>query len=248
MLHIALADATGKLSRTELDQLAHIGTEYAGAVGSFFGVQATAQVYARSAPPHAWPITFYADSDQADALAYHEVDDKGRPAGRIFVDTLANANASLTVGYTHELGEMLGDPFCVLGSQVNAGVWVAQEICDPVEADECAWHIGGVPVSDFVTPAWFTPGLPGPVSFNGGVTKALTLAAGGYASIERNGKWTQQFADRPDFNASMMSSHLYTDDGDPAPSLRAATSHRIHRRTLMVELAVALGNDLSGST
>jgi hypothetical protein len=44
------------------------------------------------------------------------------------------------------------------------------------------YPINGIQVSDFVTPAWFHPGEPGPYSFRSNVTQPLQLARGGYIS------------------------------------------------------------------
>lgn len=60
-----------------------------------------------------------------------------------------------TVTASHELLEMLEDP---TGRIYDRGR--LREICDPVE--NRSYLIGGVRLSDFVTPAWFTSGRRGP--------------------------------------------------------------------------------------
>ena len=44
-------------------------------------------------------------------------------------------------------------------------LFLAQELCDPVEDDSLAYSKNGVMVSDFVTPKYFVPGSAGPWDF-----------------------------------------------------------------------------------
>ena len=68
------------------------------------------------------------------------------------------------------------------------------EACDPCEADNFAYEIGGVAVSDFITPDFYDPTvLPGvQYSFMGNVTRPRQLLEGGYISyIGSDGQWRQ---------------------------------------------------------
>jgi len=53
-----------------------------------------------------WWLVFLDDSDQADALAYHDLTEDGLPISKVFVKTILADNASVSVGATHELCEM----------------------------------------------------------------------------------------------------------------------------------------------
>lgn len=51
--------------------------------------------------------------------------------------------------------EMAVDPWLNSAYQDPRGVFWAGEVCDPVEDDAYGYEIGGVLVTDFVTPNWF---------------------------------------------------------------------------------------------
>lgn len=136
------------------------------------------------------------DSDQAGALGYHDVDVHNNPLGKVFAKTDQRYGLSLSVTMSHEILEMLGDMYCLDGVQVSTSTWAAREMCDPCEADRYGYDIDGVVVSDFVTPAYFVPSLPGPYDFGGHIRQGMTLLPGGYVSLwSQSSGWTQQKAD-----------------------------------------------------
>jgi len=59
------------------------------------------------------------------------------------------------------------------------------EACDPCEADNCAYPIQGVAVSDFITPHFYDPIVtPGTrYSFTGAITAPRQILKGGYISF-----------------------------------------------------------------
>ncbi|HYZ42034.1 MAG TPA: hypothetical protein VE687_15660, partial [Stellaceae bacterium] len=61
-------------------------------------------------PTGSWWCVFLDDSDQAGALAYHDLTNDGLPISKVFVKTLIQDKASISVGATHELCEMAVDP------------------------------------------------------------------------------------------------------------------------------------------
>lgn len=133
------------------------------------------------------------NADQAGALGYHDVTAHGDPVGKVFCKTTIDDGASWTVCFSHELLEMLADPWVMACSQVGSRFY-AQEVCDAVEDDALGYRIGNTLVSDFVKPTWFLPSVTtvsGGRSFGGHVTKALELAKGGYISYFANGSWHQ---------------------------------------------------------
>ena len=85
---------------------------------------------------------FLDDSDQADALAYHDLTDEGLPISKVFVKTILADNADLGVGATHELCEMAVDPWLNSAFQDPQGVFWAGEVCYPVEDDQYGYRIG----------------------------------------------------------------------------------------------------------
>ena len=152
--------------------------------------------------PGSWWLSVLDDSDQAGALGYHDVTDEGLPLGKVFAGTDHALGLEVSVTFSHELLEILADPEinrCVfLQRQDGTGIIVAYESCDAVEADDLAYEIDGVLVSNFVTPRWFMPGFPGPYDFKERCTRPLELLAGGYISVYEVGKgmgWQQVTAE-----------------------------------------------------
>src|SRR5271165_5310108 len=102
-----------------------------------------------------WWVVFLDDSDQADALAYHDLTNEGLPISKVFVKTILSDNESVSVGATHEICEMAVDPWLNSAYQDPQGIFWAGEVADPVEDDQYGYKIGDVLVTDFVTPNWF---------------------------------------------------------------------------------------------
>jgi hypothetical protein len=148
-----------------------------------------------SPPAKAWWIGFFDNSDVANALGYHDVTSDDMPLGKAFVGTVQHYHASISVDFTHELFEMLADPYIMLDVQVdNKGTRYAHEVCDAVEADELGYKVDGVLISDFVTPEWFSPKFDGPYDFKEHTKEGLQLLPGGYIGVWTPEKgWTQKF-------------------------------------------------------
>ena len=139
-----------------------------------------------------WQMVVMDDPDQAGALGYHEMSSQGTPLGKVFAGLDLRVGASWTVTLSHELLEMLADPWINWCAQSPEGKMYALEVCDAVEADGLGYEIDGVLVSDFVTPAWFEPTEADRVDLRRRVTKELELGVGGYISVFDPMKgWTQ---------------------------------------------------------
>jgi len=106
-----------------------------------------------------WWLVLLDDSDQANALGYHDLTTEGLPIGKVFAASDLKAGTSWTVTASHELLEMLGDPNINLTVFVQksdtAGVLYAYEVCDACEDDSLGYQIDNILVSDFVYPTWF---------------------------------------------------------------------------------------------
>ena len=104
-----------------------------------------------------WQIVITDNPDQAGALGCHEMTTTGAPFGKVFAKLDLERGSSWTATLSHELLEMLADPWinwCAMGSDSRI---YALEVCDAVEDDRLGYKIEGVLVSDFITPAWFEP-------------------------------------------------------------------------------------------
>jgi hypothetical protein len=144
-------------------------------------------------PTGSWWAVFLDNSDQADALAYHDLTNEGLPISKIFVKTLLSANASISVGATHELCEMAVDPWLNSAYQDPRGTFWAGEVCDPVEDDQYGYTIGAIKVTDFITPDWFAhEHSKGPIDFKKHAHRAFQVLSGGYAQFFDPQKGWQQ--------------------------------------------------------
>jgi hypothetical protein len=162
-----------------------------------WGVSATLEAGEKSATlsPTKWGIVIADDSDQAGALGYHETTSAGMPQGFVFARTDKEDGLSWTVTLSHELLEMLGDPYANLTAQLNNSELVAYETADAVEADDDGYDIGGIQLSNFVLPRWFEPGVDGPYDYRHLLDAPLTLRPGGYIAVakatSRGLEWSQ---------------------------------------------------------
>ncbi len=140
-----------------------------------------------------WWVVFLDDSDQADALAYHDLTNEGLPISKVFVKSLSADKASLSVGATHEICEMAVDPWLNSAYQDAHNIFWAGEICDPVESDQYGYETHGVLVTDFVTPNWFGhPHAEGPIDRQGHAKRPFEVLSGGYAQkYEPKSGWHQ---------------------------------------------------------
>ena len=160
----------------------------------YWGIDGTVFA-AKVQPVGALPCYILDNSDQANALGYHDNDPKLGPFGRVFAKTDQQLGLNWTVTASHEVLEMAADPFVFSTVQVNNTTFTALEVCDAVEADRDGYMTNGVWVSNFLTPAWFDVTLSRPFDFRNLLTRAFTLRRGGYMSVRVDGQgWTQRTA------------------------------------------------------
>jgi hypothetical protein len=142
--------------------------------------------------PGWWQIVLTDNPDQAGALGYHEMTSQGTPLGKVFARLDIRSGSSWTVTLSHELLEMLADPWINLCAQGSDGKVYALEVCDAVEADGLGYEIDGLLVSDFITPSWFEPTEADRVDFKRRISQPFEIAPGGYISVLEPSKgWTQ---------------------------------------------------------
>ena len=113
-----------------------------------------------------------------------------------------------TIDASHEILEMLVDPYGnrmqssvaieVVDCKIRDGVGqfgYLVEACDPCEANNYAYTINGIAVSDFITPHFYDPlATPGTrYSFTGALTAPRQILRGGYISWVNNeiDEWQQ---------------------------------------------------------
>jgi hypothetical protein len=173
-----------------------------------WGTDAELTLVSRGAqPPNgSWWLVLLDDSDQANALGYHDLTSDGLPIGKVFAGSDLKAGTSWTVTASHELLEMLGDPNINLTVFVQnsntAGTLFAYEVCDACEDDTLGYSIDNVLLSDFIYPAWFESfRAEGSTQFDrmNKIQTPFQLLAGGYIgtfNVNSGSGWTQLTAEK----------------------------------------------------
>lgn len=186
MLQIAVMNESTVISNADVQAMVPaFDKQWKGDLASVWGVEAANFTFVpkgQAPAKGAWWVVFLDDSDQADALAYHDLTNEGLPISKVFVKTILADKASVSVGATHEICEMAVDPWLNAAYQDPEGIFWAGEICDPVEDDQYAYQIGGILVTDFVTPVWFGHAHShGNIDLKSHAKTAFAVLTGGYA-------------------------------------------------------------------
>lgn len=172
-------------------------------------------------PEDAWWLTLHDDTDRAGDLGYHDLTSAGLPLGKAFVTTAEADGMPWSVVLSHELLEMLIDPYLNLAAVIKdqqgpIGLLYGYEVCDPVRSD--VYHVDGVAVSNFVYPAWFEANRPQRGTRYDHLERVgapLRLRPGGYAIVndmKRKSGWKTKSA------------------GTRKPRRRPRRGTRLHRR------------------
>lgn len=161
------------------------GSQWNGDLNTVWGVgQAQFNFVSKGTAPAtgSWWLVFLDDSNQANALAYHDLTNEGLPISKVFVKTILADKASVSVGATHEICEMAVDPWLNSAYQDAQGIFWAGEVCDPVEDDQYGYEINGILVTDFVTPSWFGhKDAKPPMDLKTHANSQFEVLTGGYA-------------------------------------------------------------------
>jgi len=153
-------------------------------------------------PSGAWPV-FLVRSLPPGEGGFH-LDRHNQPYAKVIGSP---DDDSWTVDASHEIIEMLIDPYgnrmqsseaiAISGNDVvdRPGIFnYLVEGCDPCEANEYAYDIAGIAVSDFITPHFYDASVtPGTLySFKGNIKRPRQLLPGGYISyVQSDGTWNQ---------------------------------------------------------
>lgn len=157
-----------------------------------WGVDATLTFYSNSQkssiPASNMQLILIDNADVANALGYHTLTSSGMPLAKVFVQTSLQAGEPWSLAFSHEILEMIIDPWANLTvfiqSSDTQGAVVSYEVCDPCQAEAHAYQINGIIVSDFVLPQWFGFFNNGnKYDFNGFITQPGTILPGGYALV-----------------------------------------------------------------
>ena len=137
-----------------------------------------------------WLIRIVNDSTVPGAAGWHSinVDDQNR----VIAEVALNQPFPWTAVLSHEVLEMLSNQ-SVAGMEIDrsTGLLYAREVCDPVQARLYNMEAGNYPVSDFVTPDWFSADAhPNSTAFKTRDLNPFTIAEGGWAI-----RWDLDFND-----------------------------------------------------
>ena len=221
-----------------------------------WGVGATVDAFPRleDVPVGYWPLIIETDIGVPGAGGVHE-DKNGQPFALIAMSDSWSLTAS------HEMLEMLVDPFgrrTVPGKSPKRGqgrVEFLVEVSDPCEADQFAYTVNDILVSDFYTPHFFDPKPAAGVrySFTGALTGPREILRGGYVSFHDpvSDHWWQQvwfrqnkeFRDLGVFDAAAGSVRAWVDAQTEHPGIDAG----LKKSAAPLKEAVAVGKQTADS-
>ena len=136
----------------------------------------------------AWGLVFLDNPDAAGVEGYHELTRHRLPLSKVFVETTLNDGEKVSVTASHELAEMLVDPAGNLWAEGSHHTLYAYEMADAVEEEH--FSVDGIPMSDFVYPAFFEVfRKPNTAQFDHcrKVARPLQLLKGGYHIVSKAG-------------------------------------------------------------
>jgi len=191
--NVALVSDTAVVDPSQVSvAAAALNKQVARDFGPLWEVDATISAFAtlEDVPVDYWPVILRDDINEPGAAGYH-TDDNGQPF------SLVQADDSWTLTSSHEVLEMLADPF---GNRTIAGsppenapapisgfdrVVYLVEVCDPCEDAQFAYTSNGVTVSDFITPHYYDPNdsAGARYSFGGNIDSPHSVLEGGYVSF-----------------------------------------------------------------
>jgi len=206
VIEVGLIDTTGKLDAALVQSVAAaLNLQVIRDLPQFWNVQATVTYLpdASKVPPGVWPVQLVHSLPPGEGGVH--MDRHNQPYAKV----IANPGSDeWTIDASHETIEMLVDPY---GNRLQSSNAIAivngtieestgqfnylVEACDPCEADDYAYSIHGVAVSDFLTPHFYDPMTTSGTrySFTGAIQAPRQILPGGYISfidMETN-EWQQ---------------------------------------------------------
>lgn len=128
-------------------------------------------------------------SSDAGTLGSHWLDGS-RPSGEVGAQTCVDDNVEISSCLSHEILELLLDPYATMAFQVGR-FFLAAEACDRVEDSDKNYKIDGVMVENFSTPAAFN-GTGGPYDFRKMLTSNILAPNGYQLQVDiGSGQWSQ---------------------------------------------------------
>jgi hypothetical protein len=195
LMQVGLVDKTKEIDPELIETVAAALTiQVTRDLPQFWNVQATVtyEPNASKIPPGVWPVFLVKELPPGEG-GFH-LDQHNQPYAKVIASPKSD---EWTIDASHETVEMLVDPN---GNRLQASSSIQiengkivdgtgqfaylVEACDPCEADNFAYPIQGVAVSDFLTPHFYDPVVtPGTrYSFTGAIKAPRQILPGGYIS------------------------------------------------------------------
>jgi hypothetical protein len=196
LIQVGLVDTTGALDTALVEATAAaLNVQVMRDLPQFWNVQATVRYLPN---PHAipvgvWPVFLVAKLPPGEGGVH--LTKKNQPYSLVIGTP---GSSDWTIDASHETLEMLVDPsgnrlqasraIHIVGKDTvdTAGEFeYLVEACDPCEANQYAYSINGIAVSDFITPHFYDPVATSSArySFGGNITRPRQILPGGYISF-----------------------------------------------------------------
>jgi hypothetical protein len=196
VIQVGLVDTTGALDSSLVQAAAAaLNIQVMRDLPQFWPVQATVRYLPdpKKVPVGVWPVFLVAKLPPGEGGVH--LDKKNQPYSLVIGTP---GSSDWTIDASHETLEMLVDP---AGNrlQTSRAIEIAGnatedatgefeylvEACDPCEANQYAYSIQGIAVSDFITPHFYDPVVTHGTrySFGGNIQKPRQVLPGGYISF-----------------------------------------------------------------
>ena len=196
VIQVGLIDTTNKLDKQLVQSVAAaLNIQVMRDLPQYWNVKATV-IYlpdAKKIPAGVWPVNMVAKLPPGEGGVH--LDKHNQPYSLVIATPESD---EWTIDASHETIEMLVDPqgsrlqsstaIGIVGDKIEdtAGQFnYLVEACDPCEADQYAYSIQGVAVSDFITPHFYDPVTTTGTrySFAGNIQAPRQILPGGYISF-----------------------------------------------------------------
>jgi len=195
VIQVGLVDTTGALDSALVEAAAaSLNTQVMRDLTQFWNVQATVRHLPnpKAIPVGVWPVLLVAKLPPGEGGVH--LTKKNQPYSLVIGTT---DSSDWTIDASHETIEMLVDPsgnrleasraIKIVGNDVEDAAGEFEylvEACDPCEANQYAYSINGIAVSDFITPHFYDPVTTSGTrySFGGNITRPRQILPGGYIS------------------------------------------------------------------
>ncbi len=195
VIQVGLVDTTGQLDPDLVQSVAAaLNLQVMHDLPQYWNVQATVRFLPSPGkiPVGVWPVQLVKSLPPGEG-GFH-LDKHNQPYAKVVA---SGATEEWTIAASHETIEMLIDPsgnklqasraIAIVGGKIqdtDGEFEYLVEACDPCEADNCAYPIKGIAVSDFLTPHYYdTVATPGTrYSFKGNIKMPRQILPGGYIS------------------------------------------------------------------